>query len=130
MFRLLETSTFADDGREVKKQYLVKWWKMARKGRRSDACHLSDLTDQSALRFEKSIAKVTDKLHTENCSLEDAPKERELQAYLQNIQLHATASGVEYRYAQLMWAWQVLDVEIKAVETMPMSTTTVQVFAE
>ena len=91
---------------------------------------LIEFTDQQVIRFKMSIAKAMDRLHTEKYSLNDASKEREPQHYLQNIQLYAAASGVQDRHAQLMWAWQNLDVEIRAVVTMPTAATTVQAFAE
>lgn len=89
---------------------------------------LVDFTDELVTRFKMSIAKAMDRLHSEKYSLNDVAKERELQSYLQNIQLYASASGVEDRHAQLMWAWQNFDVEIRSVVTMPTTSTTVQVF--
>ena len=87
---------------------------------------LADFTDELVTRFKMSIARAMDRLHTEKYSLNDVAKEREPQSYLQDIQLYASASGVEDRHAQLMWAWQNLDVEIRSVVTMPTTSTTVQ----
>ena len=91
---------------------------------------LVDFTGKLASRFKMSIAKAMDRLNHEKYTLDDAHHDKDPQGYLQNIQLLATATGVDDVHAQLTWAWNHLDVEIRSVVNLPTLTTTFKDFAE
>ncbi|SLM38387.1 probable transposable element [Lasallia pustulata] len=77
-----------------------------------------------------TMMKALEQLNKEHYSLSDAHANREPQGYLQNMMRYAQAAGVTDLLAQLTWAWQGLDIELRTVTATPRSGTTLQEFSE
>ena len=91
---------------------------------------LVDFTDELEARFKMRISKALVKLTSEAFTAKDAKEDREATSYLQNIILYAQSAGISDLQGQLTWAWQQLDIDLRALVTMPVAGTTVQDFTE
>ena len=91
---------------------------------------LTEFSSKLAKRFKMTMTKALEQLNKEHYSLSDAHANREPQGYLQNMMRYAQAAGVTDLLAQLTWAWQGLDIELRTVTAMPRSGTTLQEFSE
>ncbi|SLM38813.1 hypothetical protein LPUS_09169 [Lasallia pustulata] len=91
---------------------------------------LTEFSSKLSKHFTMTMTKALEQLNKEHYSLLDAHANREPQGYLQNMMRYAQAAGVTDLLAQLTWAWQGLDIELRTVTAMPRSGTTLQEFSE